>query len=34
MKKSQFSPTQITNILKEFDGGKTAEEITRDHGVS
>ena len=34
MKKSQFSPTQIAGILKEFDNGKTAEEITREHGVS
>ena len=34
MKKSQFSPTQIAGILKEFDSGKTAEEITREHGVS
>jgi len=34
MKKSQFSPTQIAGILKEFDNGKTAEEINRDHGVS
>ena len=34
MKKSQFSPTQIASILKEFDGGKTAEEISREHGVS
>jgi putative transposase len=34
MKKSQFSPSQIAGILKEFDNGKTAEEITRDHGVS
>ena len=34
MKKSQFSPTQIAAILKEFDSGKSAEEITRDHGVS
>ena len=34
MKKSQFSPNQIASILKEFDNGKTAEEITRDHGVS
>ncbi|MFS8082357.1 MAG: transposase [Ginsengibacter sp.] len=34
MKKSQFSPNQIAGILKEFDNGKTAEEITRDHGVS
>ena len=34
MKKRQFSPNQIASILKEFDNGKTAEEITRDHGVS
>jgi putative transposase len=34
MKKSQFSATQIASILKEFDNGKTAEEITREHGVS
>ena len=34
MKKSQFSPTQIASILKEFDNGKTAEEITRQYAVS
>lgn len=34
MKKSQFSPTQIARILKEFDNGKSAEEINREHGVS
>ena len=34
MKKSQFTPTQIASILKEFDHGKTAEEIQREHGVS
>ncbi len=34
MKKSRFSPHQIASILKEFDQGKSAEEITRDHGVS
>lgn len=34
MKKSQFSPSQIAGILKEFEGGKTAEMITREHGVS
>lgn len=34
MKKSTFSPAQIAGILKEFDGGKSAEEITRQHGVS
>lgn len=34
MKKSTFSPAQIAGILKEFDNGKSAEEITRHHGVS
>ncbi len=34
MKRSTFSPAQIAGILKEFDNGKTAEEITREHGVS
>jgi putative transposase len=34
MKKSQFSAVQISSILKEFEQGKTAQEITRDHGVS
>ncbi|NNV58049.1 transposase, partial [Limnovirga soli] len=34
MKKSTFSPAQIAGILKEFDNGKSAEEINRDHGVS
>jgi putative transposase len=34
MKKSTFSPAQIAGILKEFDNGKSAEEITRQHGVS
>jgi len=34
MKKSKFTPTQIANILKEFDLGKSVEEITREHGVS
>ena len=34
MKKSTFSPAQIAGILKEFDNGKPAEEISRDHGIS
>jgi putative transposase len=34
MKKSTFSPAQIAGILKEFDQGKAAEEITRQYGVS
>ena len=34
MKKSTFTPQQIAGILKEFDGGKSAEELHREHGVS
>ncbi len=34
MKRSKFSHTQIASILKEFDLGKSAEEIYREHGVS
>lgn len=34
MKKSRFSPTQIANILKEFEQGKSVEEISREHGIS
>jgi putative transposase len=34
MKKSKFTSTQIANILKEFDLGKSVEEISREHGVS
>ena len=34
MRKSKFSPQQIAKILKEFDNGKSVEQITREHGVS
>jgi len=34
MKRKKFTPTQIAGILKEFELGKTAVEISRDHGVS
>lgn len=34
MKKSKFSSSQIANILKEFDGGKKVEEISREYGIS
>jgi putative transposase len=34
MKKSKFSPTQIASILKEFENGKSADDIHREHGVS
>lgn len=34
MKRSKFSPEQISRILKEFDAGKSTEQISREHGVS
>lgn len=34
MRKSKFSPHQIAKILKEFDGGKSAQEISRQYGLS
>lgn len=34
MRKSKFSPQLIARILKEFDNGKTAAEISREYGVS
>ena len=34
MKKSKFSPEQIARILKEFDNGKTAAQISREYGIS
>jgi putative transposase len=34
MKRSKFTPSKISAILKEFDAGKKVEEISREHGVS
>lgn len=34
MKKNTFSPVKIAGILKEFEQGKSVEEITREHGIS
>lgn len=34
MKKSKFSPHEISRILKEFEQGKPVETIEREHGVS
>jgi putative transposase len=34
MRKSQFNHTQIASILKDFEQGKTADEINREYGVS
>ena len=34
MKKKRFTTQQIASILKDFEGGKTAAEISREYGVS
>ena len=34
MKRSRFTSNQIASILKEFDLGKKAEDICREHGIS
>lgn len=34
MKKSKFNHNQIAFILKEFDTGKSVEDIAREHGLS
>ena len=34
MKKSKFTPNQIVGILKEYESGKAAEELSRAHGIS
>lgn len=34
MKRNRFTPQQIAKILKEFEGGKSAAEISREYGVS
>lgn len=34
MKKGKFTPVQIAGILKEFDQGKSTEELVRSHGIS
>lgn len=34
MKKSKFSSNEIARILKEFDQGKSVEEICREYGIS
>jgi len=34
MNKKRSNPKQIAAILKEYENGKSLEEITRDHGAS
>ena len=34
MKKGKFTTEQIAKILKEFEQGKSVDDISREHGVS
>lgn len=34
MKRKRFKPEEISRILKEFAGGKTVQELTREYGIS
>jgi putative transposase len=34
MRRSKFSPEKIAKILKEFDQGKSAPEVSREYGIS
>lgn len=34
MKRKRFKPEEISKILKEFEGGKSVQELTREYGIS
>lgn len=34
MRKSKYSPQKVAKILKEFETGKSVEQISRDYGIS
>lgn len=34
MKRSKFSSAEIVQILKAFEGGKSVDELSREHGFS
>ena len=34
MRKSKYSPQKVARILKEFETGKSVEQISRDYGIS
>ena len=34
MKKSTFTETQIVNMIREYEGGRDAAEICREHSIS
>jgi putative transposase len=34
MKKKRFTPEQIARVLKEFEGGKSVQELLKEYGIS
>lgn len=34
MKTKRFTPQQISKVLKEYENGKSVEELTKEYGVS
>lgn len=34
MRKSRFTESQVFQILKEVEGGRTVREVCREHGIS
>lgn len=34
MKKQRFTETQITTILKQYEGGREAMDVCREYGIS
>lgn len=34
MKKQQFTETQITTAVRQYEGGRTAQDVCREYGIS
>jgi putative transposase len=34
MKKTQFTEAQIVSALKQYEGGRTAQDVCREYGIS
>lgn len=34
MKKQQFTETQITTAIKQYEGGRQAQDVGREYGIS
>lgn len=34
MKRKNFTETQILSVIKQYEGGRPAEDLCREHGIS